>query len=67
LFNAEGDDKPKIISLDAVADKAEIVALNGDVVQALAMNKGATALTNVSVAMPRFGIRTIKFTNVRNK
>lgn len=67
LFNAEGDAQPKKLSLDAVADKAEIVALNGDVVQKLTMNKGVTAATNVSIAMPRFGIRTIRFSNVRNK
>jgi len=67
LFNAEGGAQPKIISLDAVADKAEVVALNGDVVQKLTMGKSTTAATSVSVAMPRFGIRTIKFSNVRNK
>ncbi|MBC7399435.1 MAG: hypothetical protein H7289_05775 [Mucilaginibacter sp.] len=65
LFNAEGDNQPKKITLDALADKAEIVALNGDVVQALTMGKGAPATTNVNVAMPRFGIRTLKFTNFK--
>jgi alpha-mannosidase len=66
LFNAEGDNRPKKITLDAVADKAEVVALNGDVVQTLNMSKSIAA-TTVSVAMPRFGIRTIRFFNVANK
>jgi alpha-mannosidase len=66
LFNAEGDNQPKKIMLDAVADKAEIVALNGDVVQNLTMTKDV-GRTTVSVAMPRFGIRTIRFVNVANK
>ncbi|MGF7081257.1 glycoside hydrolase family 38 C-terminal domain-containing protein [Mucilaginibacter sp. UYCu711] len=65
LFNAEGDNQPKKITLDAIADKAEVVALNGDVVQELTMRKGAPNSTNVSVAMPRFGIRTLKFTNFK--
>ncbi|MES2376570.1 MAG: glycoside hydrolase family 38 C-terminal domain-containing protein [Bacteroidota bacterium] len=64
LFNAEGDGQPKKVTLDAVADKAEVVALNGDVMQNLTMNKSA-ATTNISIAMPRFGIRTIRFLNVK--
>lgn len=64
LFNAEGDTQPKKIALDAVADKAEQVALNGKLEKTLAVTKGAAA-TNVSVAMPRFGLRTIKFSNIR--
>jgi alpha-mannosidase len=67
LFNAEGDSKPQTLSLDAAADNAEIVALNGDVVRPLSISKNATSATNVSVAMPRFGIRTIRFRNVRGK
>jgi alpha-mannosidase len=65
LFNAEGDNQPKKIMLDAVADKAEVVALSGDVVQKLTMEKGTT--TNVSVVIPQFGIRTIRFFNVKGK
>jgi alpha-mannosidase len=65
LFNAEGDIQPKKISLDAHADKAEEIALNGSLVQTLAMSKSTTAPTSVSVSMPRFGLRTIKFSNIR--
>ncbi len=67
LFNAEGDNQPKKIALDAVIDKAELIALNGDLVQKLTPIKSATAATNVTVSMPRFGIRIIKFTNFKSK
>lgn len=65
LFNAEGDASPKKISLDAYADKAEIVALNDKPLQTLVINKDVAAKANVSISMPRFGLRTIKFLNVR--
>ena len=65
LFNAEGDIQPKRVMLDALAEKAEVVELNGTAVKTLAMSKGATAATTVSISMPRFGLRTIRFSNIR--
>ncbi|HWZ36437.1 MAG TPA: glycoside hydrolase family 38 C-terminal domain-containing protein, partial [Mucilaginibacter sp.] len=65
VFNAEGNDRPQKITVDAVADKAELVELDGRVKSKLSLSKGASAGSNVSVTMPRFGIRTIKFTNIR--
>lgn len=65
LFNAEGNDQPQKITLDAMVDNAELVELDGRVKSKLRLNKNAGAASAVSVAMPRFGIRTIKFTNVR--
>ncbi len=65
LFNAEGDGQPKKITLDAVVDKAEIIALNGDVLQKLSIDKKTPSTTTVSIAMPRFGIRTIRFLNIK--
>jgi alpha-mannosidase len=67
LFNAEGDGQPKKITLDAVATKAEVVALNGDVVKDLTISKSTPATTTVSVAVPRFGIRTVRFFNVKGR
>jgi alpha-mannosidase len=67
LFNAEGDSQPKKITLDAVADKAEIVALNDDVVQNLSISKKEPSTTTVSVSIPRFGIRTVRFLNMKGK
>ena len=65
VFNAEGNDQPKKITLNAVADKAELAELDGRVKNPLILNKDTPAASSVDVAMPRFGIRTIKFTNVR--
>jgi len=65
VFNAEGNDRPKTITVNVVADKAELVELDGRVKGKLALRKEASAASNVTVAMPRFGIRTIKFTNAR--
>ncbi|WP_345106394.1 glycoside hydrolase family 38 C-terminal domain-containing protein [Mucilaginibacter panaciglaebae] len=65
VFNAEGNDQPKKIKIDFVADKAEIVSLNGNAKQRLTFGKGASSASSVNIAMPRFGIRTIRFTNVR--
>lgn len=67
VFNAEGNDQPKKITLHAVADKAELVELDGRIKSALSMYNDASAGNTVSVAMPRFGIRTIKFINVHPK
>jgi len=67
LFNAEGDATPKKITLDAVADNIAEVDLKGDVVQKLSSSKGDGMATTVNIAMPRFGIRTIRFSNVRAK
>ncbi len=66
LFNAEGDNQLKKITLDAVAAKAELVALNGDLVQNLTATK-TIGTTSVNVAMPRFGIRTVRFVGVKGK
>ncbi|HCN82848.1 MAG TPA: glycosyl hydrolase, partial [Sphingobacteriaceae bacterium] len=65
LFNAEGDIQPKKLMLDAIAEKAEVVELNGTPVKTLTMSKGTVSPTTVSISMPRFGLRTIKFSAVR--
>jgi alpha-mannosidase len=65
LFNAEGNDQPKKISLDAHAAKCELVALNGDILQNIAIKNGPNAQTSVNVSMPRFGIRTLRFVDVK--
>ena len=62
LFNAEGDNRSKKIKIDAIADKAELVELDGRIKSKLAITKDASGSSTVSMAMPRFGIRTIKFT-----
>lgn len=61
LFNAEGNDQLKKIRVNALADKAEVVELDGRVKQTLNISAEHT----LNIAMPRFGIRAIKFTNAR--
>ncbi|RYY37056.1 MAG: hypothetical protein EOP46_04100 [Sphingobacteriaceae bacterium] len=61
LFNAEGDDKDKNITLNFNAVKAQMVELNGNVKQELDITKSAKGESVVAVSMPRFGFRTIKF------
>jgi alpha-mannosidase len=64
LFNAEGDNGSKKISFDLKADRVEMVELNGNIVKDLKTDSRKDAGTTVNVSMPRFGIRTLKFTNI---
>lgn len=66
LFNAEGDEKPRTISAGFKPRKAELVELDGRVIKELAVKQGRAGTRDdgryeVRVAMPRFGIRTIRF------
>ena len=63
IFNAEGDSSAHKIMFDGNANKAELVELNGRKRQDLQIEKDASGKTEVMVAMPRFGIRTIKLYN----
>jgi alpha-mannosidase len=60
LFNAEGDNSPKIISFENIADRAELVELNGKKVDDLKMTSFKNHRTTLILSIPRFGIRTIK-------
>jgi alpha-mannosidase len=55
IFNAEGDDKPVAVSLGFSPKKVEMVQLNGEVIKEVAVKKDV-----VEVAMPRFGLVTLK-------
>lgn len=66
VFNAEGDSTPYKIIFDGKATKAELVELDGRKKQELVIQKDAPGKTILTVAMPRFGIRTIKLYNVVN-
>jgi alpha-mannosidase len=61
LFNAEGDNGPKILSFDGKAEKVEIVDLSGQKVEEVQMNLDKDARTTIKLSIPRFGIRTLKF------
>ncbi len=64
LFNAEGDGVPKKITLGGTTDAATLVELNGEVKGPLKIQKGKEN-TVVNLAMPRFGIRTVRLKNFK--
>jgi alpha-mannosidase len=64
VFNAEGNGTPQKIIFNGNADKAELIELNGQKRQELAIQKDAAGKISFIVSMPRFGIRTIKLYNV---
>jgi alpha-mannosidase len=61
LFNAEGDATPRRIKLDERVRRVELVELDGRVVRELPIDRAAGGGT-VSIAMPRFGVRTLRCT-----
>ena len=63
IFNAEGDTMPKELSYNGKADKVQLVELDGRVASNLTVRKGRLGESIVTVTLPRFGIRTIKFSN----
>ncbi|MBE7170223.1 MAG: hypothetical protein INR73_06515 [Williamsia sp.] len=64
LFNAEGDGKPKKIKIGGTAAGAALVELNGSVKESLGMQKGKTG-TELTIGMPRFGLRTVRLKNFK--
>ena len=60
LFNAEGDNTAHKVQFDVPVDKVELVQLNGSVIQSLKVSRDPSGKPYVQVAMPRFGIRTLK-------
>ncbi|BAU52927.1 glycoside hydrolase family 38 C-terminal domain-containing protein [Mucilaginibacter gotjawali] len=64
LFNAEGDALPGKIIVDGKIAKAQLVNLNGAVLGDLKTEPAVSKKTAINVAMPRFGIRTLKLTGV---
>jgi alpha-mannosidase len=65
LFNSEGDDNRKEISFNGIADRAELIALNGEKIEDIQLKKDAEGKESMMIGMPRFGIRTIKLYNAK--
>jgi alpha-mannosidase len=61
LFNAEGDGSPKPLRLDGRGGKVDLVELNGALRNHLPTVAAADGKTVIQLAIPRFGIRTLKF------
>jgi alpha-mannosidase len=66
FFNAEGNAAPRKIYFEYKADSVSVVALNGHTIRYLPIKKEASGQSFVELAMPRFGIRTLRFTRAKN-
>ncbi|RYE18714.1 MAG: hypothetical protein EOP51_21355, partial [Sphingobacteriales bacterium] len=66
LFNAEGDNVARKLAFDFKTDKVELVELNGNKKEELQVTKNAKGGASVLVSAPRFGLRTVKFTNAKS-
>ncbi|NTS42588.1 hypothetical protein HRG84_16930 [Flavisolibacter sp. BT320] len=64
LFNAEGDDKIKMIVVGGKAASADLIELNGAVKSRVKQQHKGPA-TILQLSMPRFGIRTIRLKNFK--
>jgi alpha-mannosidase len=64
LFNAEGDNSPRQVRFDGNAGKVELVELNGEVRSRLEIISDNPGKIAVKLAIPRFGIRTLRFTGM---
>jgi alpha-mannosidase len=64
LFNA-GTSKSINVTFNCNADKATLVELDGRERQVLQLIKTTSKQNTVSIAIPRFGIRTIRLINAR--
>jgi alpha-mannosidase len=60
LFNGEGDAQERTVSLYARPVRVDIVELNGRVSRSLTVQHAGNGRYEVKVAMPRFGIRTLR-------
>ncbi len=64
LFNAEGDAKPKKLTVSGKADAAELVELDGRLKKSLSPKQSQSNLA-LTLDMPRFGLRTIRLKNFK--
>ncbi len=60
LFNAEGDDAERTVSLDVQASRVELVEFDGRVIRELPVRRGSGGRREVRLALPRFGLRTLR-------
>lgn len=64
LFNAEGGEAQCIVSLPVKPTNVELVELDGRKIHDLSVERDADGRFQVAVVMPRFGLRTIRFSGV---
>lgn len=61
IFNASGDALPANLFVNSAAEKVELIDLNGNKVQDLLLKRKDSGVV-VSIGMPQFGFRTLRFT-----
>ncbi|MEQ9440851.1 MAG: glycoside hydrolase family 38 C-terminal domain-containing protein [Cyclobacteriaceae bacterium] len=60
LFNAEAGEETQKIIVDGMVQKAELLALDGRVIGSLKVQEEANSKSAISLAIPPFGIQTIR-------
>lgn len=60
LFNGEGDAAERTVSLDVRPRRVDLVELDGRAVRQLEVLRGSGGRYEVKLALPRFGIRTLR-------
>ena len=65
LYNAEGDDAVHQITFDCKEDRIELIQLNNQVIQTFTNINQNAGKTSIRLAIPRFGIRTIRLINAK--
>jgi alpha-mannosidase len=60
LFNSEGDAQERTISLEVRPLRVDLVELDGRAVRQLEVRRGSSGRYEVRLALPRFGIRTLR-------
>jgi alpha-mannosidase len=65
LFNTGADNVKSKVVFNCNADKATLVELDGRVGKTLKLQKTKAGDLSTDIAMPKFGIRTIKLLNAR--
>jgi len=65
IFNAEGDALPRKIIINSKIKKIQLVELSGALKENLRMVAAGSQSTVISLAMPKFGIRTLKLTGIQ--
>ncbi|HWZ02614.1 MAG TPA: glycoside hydrolase family 38 C-terminal domain-containing protein, partial [Mucilaginibacter sp.] len=65
IFNAEGDALPRKITFNGKITRVRLVELNGMLKGDLRMVETGGQNTVINLAMPRYGIRTLKLTGVQ--
>jgi alpha-mannosidase len=64
LYNAEGDASTRKITFNGKIKKAQLVELNGATKGDIKMDAADGKSTTLSLAIPRYGIRTLKLTGI---